>query len=154
LHRPGRTKPIRVTPKRLATSIARLDGAETAANTVIPAAAVFCSSSYDARPLTHTTSSSRGTPASTAQPIALSSALWRPTSSRTATSSPSGVNRPAACSPPVASNSVCAARSVSGSDATVSIDRRGPDGSGGSQRASSASRCAFPHTPQAELITK
>jgi hypothetical protein len=36
--------------------------------------------------------------------MSLSTALCRPTSSRTASSSPAAVNRPAACSPPVRSN--------------------------------------------------
>ena len=43
-------------------------------------------------------------PASTRLPMTLSSALWRPTSSRTRVSSPVGVNRPVACRPPVRSN--------------------------------------------------
>ena len=40
-------------------------------------------------------------PASTRAPVTLSTALCRPTSSRTTRSSPSAVNRPAACTPPV-----------------------------------------------------
>ena len=40
-------------------------------------------------------------PSSSAQPITLSIALWRPTSSRTHIRRPSGSNRPVACRPPV-----------------------------------------------------
>ena len=61
------------------------------------------------------TSWSSGTARSrTAWPSSLSSALWRPTSSRRASSSPSAVKRAAACSPPVASNTLCAARRRAG----------------------------------------
>ena len=47
-------------------------------------------------------------PSSSRLPISLSSALWRPTSSRRSSSCPSRSNSPAACSPPVRSNTRCA----------------------------------------------
>ena len=46
-------------------------------------------------------SDSGSSPSRNAQPITLSIALWRPTSSRRQRSSPSAVKRPVACSPPV-----------------------------------------------------
>ena len=49
-----------------------------------------------------------------AQPSTLSTALCRPTSSRTTSGEPSAVNSPAACRPPVDSNRRWALRSVSG----------------------------------------
>ena len=42
LHRGARTKPIRVSPASVASSIARLDGAETDATSGTPASQAFC----------------------------------------------------------------------------------------------------------------
>ena len=49
-----------------------------------------------------------------AQPSTLSTALCRPSSSRTTSGAPPAVNKPAPCSPPVESNTRWAARSASG----------------------------------------
>ena len=65
-----------------------------------PATAAFCTSSNESRPLTHSTLPCSGSaPSSSARPITLSIALWRPTSSRTHSSSPSGVKQPGGVQP-------------------------------------------------------
>ncbi len=85
-----RRKPTSVTPCSAASSTASEDGADTAASTGTPAIAAFCTSSNDARPDTISTVPPSGTrPSSNAQPVALSTALCRPTSSRTTSGSPS-----------------------------------------------------------------
>ena len=87
----SRRNPTTVWPKRSAAATARLDGADTAHNTGIPATAAFWTSSNDSRPDTSSTSFASGSDrSSTAAPTSLSSALCRPTSSRTATRSPVG----------------------------------------------------------------
>ncbi len=77
-------------------------GAEMAASTAIPARAVFCTISKLARLVTTTKPLSAGTPSCATAPISLSSALWRPTSSRTVRSTPSRSAQPAAWTAPVA----------------------------------------------------
>src|ERR1044072_5345329 len=97
-----RRKPISVMPCSSASSTASDDGAETAASTGIPAIAAFCTSSNDARPDTISTVPPSGTrPSSSAHPVALSTALCLPTSSRTTSGSPPTVKRAAPCRPPV-----------------------------------------------------
>ncbi len=155
LNPPPRTNPASVRPKRRARSIARLDGAETAASSGAPAATHFWASSYDARPLTHTSVSARGTrSSSSAQPSTLSRALWRPTSSRSARSVPSRSKRPAACSPPVRSKSGWAARRRSGSAAMTDARIGAPFGSGRQPWSVSASSCPLPHTPHDAVAAK
>src|SRR5262249_6778951 len=117
--RPLRTKPHSVIPRSVASSTASDDGAPTATRTGQPATAAFCTSSNDSLPLTQSTSRPSGRrPAVNAQPITLSIALCRPTSSRRQTRLPSSAKRPVACRPPVASNAACDSRSRSGSPAT------------------------------------
>ena len=82
----------------------------------MPAIEAFCVSSKLARPDTMSTMPVSGSRFSfTAQPITLSTALWRPTSSRSTSIRPVRPSkRAAACSPPVFSNTAWAARSCSG----------------------------------------
>ena len=71
------------------------DGAPTAASTGQPATAAFCTSSNERRPLTQRIEFASGSrPAWNAQPMTLSIALWRPTSSRTHSSSSVRVEQP------------------------------------------------------------
>jgi len=152
LNRPSRTKSARVIPNRMAVSTARLDGAPTAASTLIPAIRAFCTNSKLARPLTSSTESFRGTrPSRTERPASLSTALCRPTSSRTSWRLPSASNRAAACRPPVRSKTGCVARRVSGSFRIVAVAivgrSRGGSAAGGDQgvhgclAAHAAARC-------------
>ena len=97
-------------------STATLDAAPTDTIAGMPAASAFCTSSKPARPLTTRMRPRSGTPPrSTKWPTTLSTALWRPMSSRAHSSSPSRVKMPAAWMPPVAWNRVCSARRRSGS---------------------------------------
>ena len=90
-----RTKPQSVIPRSAASSTARLDGAPTATTTGQPATAAFWTSSKEIRPLRQRIASASGSrPSANAQPTTLSSALWRPTSSRRQRSSPSAVEEP------------------------------------------------------------
>jgi len=99
-----RRKPINVSPISLARSTASDDGADTAARAGTPAITAFCTSSNEARPLTISVVPLSGRrPASSAQPMTLSTALCRPTSSRTHNNSPPASNNAAACRPPVRS---------------------------------------------------
>ena len=59
-------------------------GAETATSTGTPIIAVFCTISTETRLVRRTAPPDRGIPSRTNAPASLSSALWRPTSSRTA----------------------------------------------------------------------
>ena len=72
-----------------ANSIAKVEGAETDATIGIPPESAFCMISNEARPLTRRTCRSSGSyPSRNARPIVLSTALWRPMSSRTTFGSP------------------------------------------------------------------
>ena len=128
-------------------------GADTAASTGMPAIHAFWVSSKLARPETSSTwpvSGSRRSRA--AQPTTLSTALCRPTSSRTTTGSPWAVNRPAACRPPVRANARCAARSRSGSAVSVPASTvTGSPSTAHRDRVRIASMLALPQTPQ-ELV--
>ena len=78
-------------PNRSPASTASDEGALTALTIGIPATAAFCTISNESRPLTWRTWSASGTrPARTCSPTTLSTALWRPTSSRTEMARPSG----------------------------------------------------------------
>ena len=90
----------------------------------------FWHSSYDARPLTTSTCPCKGSrSASSAQPTTLSTALCRPTSSRTTSgSSPPTSNSPAACRPPVRSKTDCRLPSRSGREASQAGSSSGPPG--------------------------
>ena len=99
----------------------------------MPAMSAFWVSSNEARPDTMSTVPRRGSrPLVSAHPTTLSTALWRPTSSRSTRSSPvAPSNSPAACSPPVLANTSWCSRSRSGnvasrsagSDELVVVDR-------------------------------
>ncbi len=89
-------------------------GAETAQTIGTPAARHFWRISKLLRPLTITTCPCSGSrPSMRAQPTSLSTALWRPTSSRNASSLPSASKSAAAWRPPVAPKIAWAARSFS-----------------------------------------
>ena len=110
-----RRNPTSVTPVSCASATASDDGADTAASTGTPAITAFCTSSNDARPETISTQPRAGTRSCcSAQPSTLSTALCRPTSSRTTSGVPAAVKSPAACRPPVESKTRCAERSASG----------------------------------------
>ena len=107
-------------PDSSASSAASDEGADTAASMGSPAIRAFWVSSNDARPLTSSTHPASGSrPAWKAQPITLSTALCRPTSSRSTSRSPAAVKIPAACSPPVLANTRWASRSRSGRAAST-----------------------------------
>ena len=117
------TNPASVRSLALASSTARLEGAETAERIGIPAITPLCTSSIDARPLTCRTCPRKGRSCSrAANPTTLSTALCRPTSSRTTTGVPSTRNSPAACRPPVRWNAAWAAASRSGSESRVVVE--------------------------------
>ena len=102
VHRVSRRKPTSVMPESAANSTARLEGAPTAATTGTLASRHFWTISKPARPLTSTMPSSRGSSfRNSAAPIILSTALWRPMSSRSRMSSPAASKSPAACRAPV-----------------------------------------------------
>src|SRR5713226_7081306 len=113
MNRFPRRKPTSVSRSSRASCTARLDGAETEATTGMPATHAFWMISKPPRPLTIRTFSESGSfPASNAQPTTLSTALWRPTSSRSATISPRVSNSPAACKPPVRPKIACASQAL------------------------------------------
>ena len=117
----------------------------------MPAVAAFWTISKLVRPDTIITRSDSGSrPASSSDPTSLSTALWRPTSSRTSTSSPDGSNSAAACNPPVRSNTRWAARSASGMPMIASGVTVRPSATG-AQRTSIASSDALPQTPQLDV---
>ena len=87
------------------------------------------------------------------QPHTLSTALWRPTSSRNTRGSSAASHHTAAWSPPVASNAVCWVRTRAGSASNAATSSGGPAGTGVSP-ARMASRCARPHSPHAAVAVK
>ncbi|OLT04209.1 hypothetical protein BJF90_24060 [Pseudonocardia sp. CNS-004] len=141
-------------PHSAASSTASEDGADTAASTGTPAITAFCASSNDARPDTTSTPPFAGIPrCMSAQPSTLSTALCRPTSSRTTIGSPAAVKSPAACSPPVLSKTRCRSRSTSGSAATTSGSTcTGSSAGEWRVRRRTASSDALPHTPHDEVV--
>ena len=92
-------------------------------------------------------------PSRNARPTTLSTALCRPTSSRTASSPPPASNSPAACRPPVRSNARCAARRAPGRPRIVARSTVGP-ASTGPQRTATWSSVALPQTPQLDVAKK
>src|ERR1019366_2297606 len=89
-------------------------------------------------------------PERSAQPATLSTALCRPTSSRSTSRVPSGVNRPAACRPPVRLKTRCASLSRSGRPASMAGETRtGSAATSKADRTRIASMLSLPHTPQA-----
>ena len=153
IERPRR-KPTSVMPASSAISTASDDGADTATRAGTPAITAFWVSSNEARPETMSTVPAAGTfRVSRAWPRTLSTALCRPTSSRTASRVPSAVNRPAPCSPPVESNTFCAARRASGSPKSTSAGSlTGSSAGGNTVRVRTASSEALPHTPHEEVV--
>src|SRR6266851_1077177 len=151
-----RRKPTSVRPPSSASEAASEEGADTAASTGTPIMIAFCASSNEARPLTSSTWPDSGSrPERSAQPATLSTALCRPTSSRSASSVPSGVNRPAACRPPVRLNTRCASLSRSGSPAsTAGETRTGSAATSKVDRVRIASMLSLPHTPHALVVRK
>src|SRR5579871_3052008 len=143
-----RRKPTSVTLKWVARETARLEGAETAHTIPMPAAMDFWRISKLVRPDTIRMVLEAGRRDSDrAQPISLSTALWRPTSSRAASRSPVAVNMPAACKPPVRMKTAWAHESRSGSWATVERATSMSLATGGDLIAIAA-RDDLPHTPQ------
>ena len=141
-------------PRSVARSTARLEGAPTATSIGQPATAAFWTSSKDKRPLTQSTWSASGRSCSrNAQPTTLSSALCRPTSSRTHNGSPTAEKSPVACRPPVTANAACASRSRSGSDPTSDIGSRSCDSTRGAS-TSTASSAPLPQTPHDDEVKK
>ncbi len=80
----------------------------------------------------------------------LSTALWRPTSSRSDISSPASLKSATPCRPPVLSNTFCAERSVWGRPSTVSALTDGPSATCDAW-VSIMSSDALPHTPQLDV---
>ena len=141
-------------PAAAARSIARLDGAPTAATIGMPAASAFWTSSKLARPLNISTPAATGKrPPSSNRPTSLSTALWRPTSSCTASSAPSSENSAAACSPPVLSKVACAARKAPGRPWITAAVTRAPASRRFAPPLSRPSSPARPQTPHAALVT-
>src|SRR5579863_6737082 len=98
---------ISVMPAASAIRTASAVGAETATITVAPIAAVFCTISMETRLVSNTTPSSTDVFSSASAPASLSSALWRPTSSRNATMPRPGIQKAAACTARVSTLMVC-----------------------------------------------
>ena len=94
LPRPSRTKPTSVCPNRSAVATARLDGADTAHDDRDPGdrGLLHDLEAQPARHHQHRVARAAADRPITAWPTSLSTALWRPTSSRSTRSSPSGVN--------------------------------------------------------------
>jgi hypothetical protein len=85
--------------------------------------------------------------------MTLSTALWRPTSSRTTTTVPSGSKGAAACTAPVAANSSWAPRTRSGMAASSSSPNAiAPVAGSGASRSHSSSIEAEPHSPHDEVV--
>ena len=118
----------------------------------MPAAHAFCTISKLARPLAKRARSTAGSaPSSSSRPTTLSTALWRPMSSRTTIGSPRRSHAAAACTAPVRPNKVWAATARSGSEASTSSDHGAWSGSG-SSRARSSSIAVEPHMPQDDVV--
>jgi len=143
-----RAKPQSVWPPSRASSIASVDGADTAQTIGMPARRAFWTISKEVRPLTCRMQFESGINRwSSAAPTTLSTALWRPTSSRATSNFPRPSKSPAACSPPVRAKPCCASRSRSGSSSRSSTSTaRSPFTGGATARSSSI--VARPQTPQ------
>ena len=104
-----------------ARATARAEGALTAATVGKPAAQAFWRISKEARPLTKRHWSEAGRLSSRSiLPTTLSTALWRPMSSRTISGSPFRLQAAAAWTPPVFSKRACRGRTFSGMAARTS----------------------------------
>jgi len=113
-----------------ARSTARDDGADTLATSGTRAAAAFWTISKLARPLTARRAGPEpfapgpASPRRSSAPTALSTALWRPTSSAEERSAPSAAKRPAAWRPPVRAKMGASANSTPSMPALTQIERR------------------------------
>src|SRR5262245_5024862 len=96
-----RAKPISAMPQSRAMRMARPVGAEIAASRGMPTVAAFCTISLLARLVMMANPSPKESFCRAIAPISLSSALWRPRSSRASTSVPSCPAHAAACTAPV-----------------------------------------------------
>jgi hypothetical protein len=138
-------------PLSSASESAREVGAPTATMADTPDTTAFWTSSKPMRPL----STSTGGTCSLARmraPTTLSTALCRPTSSRTTTGVPSTSKSPAACRPPVLPKPGWCSRSRSGRSSTVVRSREtGEDWPAAAMMFWTES---VPHTPQAELTSR
>ncbi len=144
---PRAGSPTSVMPAASASSIASEVGAPTAASAGMRARAALSTSSAPARPLTHSRPSPAPcSPSRSSQPQTLSTALWRPTSSRSTRGSSAPSHQTAACSPPVSANAAWPARNRSGSARTAAASKR-PASPAGARPARSDSRCARPQMP-------
>ena len=154
-NRRSRRKPINVSPPSRAICTARLDGADTDARIGRPATSAFCTISNPPRPLTRRIRSDHGRPpCRSASPMALSTALCRPMSSRTSISVPSESNNPAACRPPVRPNTRCAERSTAGSRVNSSGSTLKRGFGRGISRDRNASIDVLPQMPQPDAAKK
>lgn len=102
-----RAMAARVMPAASAIRTASAVGAETATMTAAPIAAVFCTISTETLLVSSTMPSSVEITACASAPASLSSALWRPTSSRRATVPRPGIQNAAACTARVSMLIVC-----------------------------------------------
>ena len=135
--------------------MARSDGADTAHTIGMPATAAFWTISKLTRPETRRIRSQRGSSrARTREPMTLSRALWRPTSSRRAMSWPSVSKSPAAWRPPVRSKAACASRRRSGRPRITVRGTTGRPFGSGSQRTATSSIDALPQMPQEAVAMK
>ena len=103
---------MRVMPA-LRLSMARLDGADTAARNGIPAARVLFTISYDTRPLTVRHFGLRQKLVVKQVTTTLSTALWRPISLAYGEQPALNIKAPAACVPPACLKSSCTAATAS-----------------------------------------
>src|SRR4029450_11950500 len=149
-----RRNPTRVMPTWSARSTAKLVGALTAATRGTPATAAFCTTSNEHRPDTNSTMPVSGSRRSGgAPPITLSTALWRPTSSRTQRTAPSASQTAAACRPPVWSNTRWASRTRSGTAARTPVGTARLSPARVGHAVVTASIDALPQTPHDEEVT-
>ena len=153
LKRSPRTKPTSVRPARRAAWTASAVGALTATSEPKPAAQAFCTISTEARPLTNSPRPVAGSsPASSIAPTTLSTALWRPTSSRVSSTVPSRSKAAAAWTAPVLANRpwplVTRRRHARHHR---SVDRR-RSSAAGARRSSKPSIWSLPHQPQLDDV--
>ena len=141
-------------PRSTARSTANDVGAPTATTAGMPTTLAFWMISKLARALTTSTCPASGSaPTRAAAPTTLSTALCRPTSSRTCSRSPDAVARPAAWTPPVRSKTGCCWRRTSGSPATTSAEREsGSPATAYRLLVRTASTEAEPQTPHALVM--
>src|SRR4051794_4821515 len=152
LRRRPRAKPASVNPAVRAVATASADGALTATTVPNPAAHAFWTISKLARPETNSTSPAAGRrPSSRRRPTTLSTALWRPMSSRTTSGSPVGSTAAAAWAAPVDANTPWPARTRSGTAARTARGTGAVAGSGARRVARWAS-VVEPQRPHDDVV--